>query len=398
MRLEPSIAWPGLHTANGLPPRVVRAENWDPIGSLATLRQMPTRQHAASPGASPGTLTIDPQAHPSKVRVIAYGPKTYKEEEIVDIEQLADIYTSSPKLWVDIVGLGTADTIRTIGRLFDLHPLVLEDMIHVQQRPKIEEYDDYNFIVVRTLQEVENPTTEQLAIVLKKDCVITVQERPGDCLDPVRTRLRSDRGRHRSYGSDYMAYSIIDAVIDYYAPHLDWYSERIEKLEHHVLDNPEQVSPGEIYDLKHSLLGLRRILLPMRDAIGRLYRDDVPLFSKQVDPYLRDCYDHAVRLIENLEVCREGAVSLLDLHLSTMSHRMNEVMKVLTIIATIFIPLSFITGLYGMNFDPKISRWNMPELSLPWGYPAALGVMLFIAVLLLFYFRRKGWLGGTKTG
>lgn len=362
---------------------------------------MPNKHRAASPGSPPGTLNVDPEAGASRIRYMAYDADQLVEKRDVEVEQLGVIHQSQPgdtTLWVDVIGLGSAETLHGIGRTFGLHPLVLEDMLHVRQRPKVEEYDDYNFIVVRMISEVGQSETEQLAIVLKRNCVITVQERPGDCLEPVRQRLRGALGRIRVLGADYLAYAIIDAVVDHYAPHLDWHSDLLQRLEEQVLATTGSVSLGEIYDLKHHLLDLRRVLVPMRDAIGRLHREEIPLFTRTVDPYLRDCYDHSVRLLESLEMCRDSAVSLMSLHLSTMSHRMNEVMKVLTIIATIFIPLSFITGLYGMNFDPGVSRFNMPELSWRLGYPFALGIMGLVAGALLFYFRRKGWLGGSGPG
>ncbi|MEM9487545.1 MAG: magnesium/cobalt transporter CorA [Myxococcota bacterium] len=354
---------------------------------------MPTKQLAASPGSPPGTLQINPEALPSRIRAIAYGPDKFHEEEDVGLDRLVELRQQWPVLWIDVVGLGDAEILRGVGERFGLHPLVLEDILHVRQRPKVEEYEDYNFIVVRMLRQLDTPDTEQLALILENDCVITFQEHEGDCLDPVRQRIRRCLGRIRTSGADYLAYAIIDAIVDNYAPHLDWYGDRIEHQEEQILATPDSVQLGALYDLKHELLSLRRILLPMRDAIGRLHREEVPLFSNDMDPYLRDCYDHSLRLLENLEVCREGAAGLMDLYMSSVSHRMNEVMKVLTVISTIFIPLSFIAGLYGMNFDYQASEFNMPELHWRWGYPAVLMIMAVIAALFLLFFARKGWLG-----
>lgn len=357
-----------------------------------------------APGSVPGLVKAHKGAVPLRLDIIAYGPDGAMRERDVSVARVIELRAqqaapapeldgvSWPVLWVDIVGLGDIDILRGLGDIFQLHSLVLEDILHVAQRPKLEEYEDYNFIVARMVADDQRATTEQLAIVQFRNCILTFQERPGDSLEPVRERIARNLGRVRASGADYLAYSVLDAVIDHYAPVLDFMSERIEDVEHAILTNPETSLLSEVYDLKHSVLSLRRLLSPMRDAIGQLHREEVQLFSAQVDPYLRDCYDHAVRLIENLEVIRESASVLMDLYMSSVSFHMNEVVKVLTIISTIFIPLSFIVGLYGMNFDTGVSDLNMPELSWRYGYVFCLGIMGAITVTLLLYFRRKGWM------
>lgn len=357
-----------------------------------------------APGSVPGLVQAHRGAEPMRLDIIAYGPDEARRESDITMERLIELRAqqaapapeldgqSWPVLWVDIVGLGDIEVLRGLGEIFQLHPLVLEDILHVAQRPKLEEYDSYNFIVMRMLSNERNPTTEQVAIVQLGNCVLTFQERQGDSLEPVRERIVRGLGRVRANGADYLTYALIDAVVDYYTPLVDWFGERVEELERTILTAPETELLRDVYDLKHSVLGLRRTLLPMRDAIGQLHREAVPLFSAQLDPYLRDCYDHTVRVIENLEVIRESASVLMDLYMSSVSFHMNEVVKVLTIISTIFIPLSFIVGLYGMNFDTGASDLNMPELSWRYGYVFCLGIMGAITVILLLYFRRKGWM------
>ena len=350
---------------------------------------------ANAPGSPPGLVRVHPNAVPSTLNVMAFGPDDLLHETDVPLDWLIsmrqDQPTAWPVLWVDIVGLGSGDVLKGIGELFGLHPLVLEDILHVAQRPKLEEYNDYNFIVMRMVPDPSVPDTEQLAIVQFDNCVLTFQERPGDSLQPVRERIQRNVGRVRSSQADYLTYAIIDAVVDHYAPLLEVLGQRIEQIEHKILSEPATALLAEAYDLKHEILALRRALLPMRDAIGQLHREEVPRFSPEIDPYLRDCFDHALRLIENLDVIREAASGLTDLYMSSVSYHMNEVMKVLTIISTIFIPLSFIVGLYGMNFDQS-SPYNMPELGMRYGYLVIVGIMASITLGLLFYFRRKGWM------
>lgn len=351
---------------------------------------------ANAPGSPPGLFRVNPNALPSQVDVIAYDQDEFLEQHNVPISRLVEMRSDDtkpwPVTWIDVVGLGDSAVLEGIGELFDLHPLTLEDILHVAQRPKVEEYESYNFIVLRMSADTENSETEQLAIVQFDQYVITFQERTGDSLEPVRERIRQKIGRVRRYQADYLSYAIIDAVVDHYAPLLEWLGDRVETIEHRILTEPKTELLGEVYELKHELLALRRAIEPMRDAIGQLHHDKVPRFSQQVDPYLRDCYDHVVRLIENLSVIREAAAGLMDLYMSSVGFHMNEIMKVLTVISTIFIPLSFIVGLYGMNFDPGASDWNMPELGWRYGYPVCVGLMLTITGACLLYFRRKGWL------
>ncbi len=280
--------------------------------------------------------------------------------------------------------------------MFNLHGLALEDVVNVHQRPKVEEYADHAFIVTRMIQAGLPPTTEQVSMFLGEGFLLTFQERPGDCFDPVRARLRSSRGQIRDRQADYLAYALLDAVIDGYFPVLETLGERLEVLEDAVTAEPPEAEATQIHEIKRELLLLRRAVWPQREMVNALTRETSPYVTDQTRLYLRDCYDHTIQLMDIVETYREIATGLVDIYLSSVSTRLNEIMKVLTIIATIFIPLGFVAGLYGMNFDASASPWNMPELRWYWGYPVALGVMAAAALGMLYYFYRKGWILGGR--
>ena len=345
------------------------------------------------PGSAPGTLVPPEGAQPTRIHAICYGPTELNERSDVPLGDLEDLIESQPVAWIDVHGLADVETLRRIGTLFDLHPLALEDIVHVHQRPKVEFYDDHLILFTRMLHTGEALRGEQLVIVLAEGLVVTFQEQPGDCLEPVRERLRAGKGKIRSAGADYLAYAIFDAVIDSYFPLLEAFGERVEALETEVLTDPKPDSLTRIHGLKRELMELRRAVWPKREAVNELLRDGSALIGADIHVYFRDCYDHIVQLMEFSESYREIATGLSETYLSSVSTKMNEVMKVLTIIATIFIPLGFIAGVYGMNFDPAVSPYNMPELDWYLGYPLALGLMLAVAIGLVVYFRRKGWLG-----
>lgn len=267
-------------------------------------------------------------------------------------------------------------------------------MLNTHQRPKVEQYSDNLFIVARMIERGEQFETDQLGMFLGKDFVITFQHLHGDCLDPLRQRIRTGRGIIRTAGPDYLAYSVLDGVVDSYFPILESFGEEIESLEDATMLRPDRTIISRTHNVKAKLLVLRRAIWPLRDALHVLVRDPTPLVSENTRVYLRDCSDHTFQLIDLLETYRELASDLLDLYHSSLANRMNEVMQVLTVIATIFIPLTFIVGVYGMNFDTKVSPWNMPELEWYWGYPAVWAVMLAVAGGLLYFFKRKGWLRG----
>jgi len=273
-----------------------------------------------------------------------------------------------------------------------LHPLSLEDVLNTGQRPKFEDYEEYDFVIMKELRLEESIQAEQISLFFGKGWIITLQEAPGDPFEPVRERLRKGKGRIRKAGADYLAYALIDALVDSAFPILEKLGDRIEMLERDVVGHPTRSTVREIYSVRRELLYLRRTAWPQRDLIHMLNRDESLLIAPETRIYLRDCYDHSVQILDLIETYRELAAGMLDVYLSSNSNRLNEVMKVLTVIATIFIPLTFITSLYGMNFNTRISRWNMPELDWRYGYPIVLGLMAAIVAGLLVYFRRKKWL------
>ena len=360
---------------------------------MSNKRRRSKKHHLAPPGSLPGVLIPDAKSSQSAIRVIAYGPEQFKEEARADVRRVKELLHDYPVLWVDVDGLGNIDTVRALGDIFDLHPLALEDVLHVFQRPKLEQYGEHYFLVARMASLNAQLETEQLSMFLGKDFVITFQDSlPGDCLDPVRNRIRNGLGRIRQYGPDHLAYAILDAIVDCHFPVLESFGEQLDALEDRILERPDQRAISQVHSIKRDLLTLRRAIWPLRDALHSLLRDPIPIVTEETHVYLRDCYDHAVRIMEMIETYRELCADLVDLYLSSTNNRMSEVMKVLTVFSAVFIPLTFIVGIYGMNFDTKVSPWNMPELEWPFGYPLVLAVMAVVAAALLVFFYRKGWL------
>jgi magnesium transporter len=354
----------------------------------------PSRHLRASPnpGAAPGTLEELTDSPSPVIEVFAYGPDNLIERRIDDVADIEPLLGEWPVVWVNVAGLGGPETIERLGRIFKLHPLALEDVTYRHQRAKVEPYDDYIFFVGRMACETRSFETEQVSLFLGKNFVVTFIEDPGDCFDAIRDRLRAASGTLRSAGPAYLAYSLIDSLIDAYFPLIEHYGERLDRLEDRVIVRPARHTISEIHDAKHDLRAVRRAVWPLREAVGALVRDPTELIDAETRVHFRDCHDHVVQIIDLVETYREVCSDLNDLYLSSLSNRMNEVMRVLTVIATIFMPLSFITGVYGMNFHTERSWWNMPELSWKYGYPAALAVMLAVALTMLWLFHRRGWL------
>jgi magnesium transporter len=275
---------------------------------------------------------------------------------------------------------------------------VQEDIVHTSQRPKVEPYDDAVFLVMRliTHKPTDNGSkvlySEQVSIVLGKNYVLSFQESDNPIFEPILKRLELPNTRLRRLGPDYLAYALIDCIVDHYFSSLDLISESIEEIEEELISEPNKHHLHRIHSLRSDLMVFRKSVWSLRDGINSLIRDESPLISEEVKLFLRDVYDHLIQVIDNIENSREMIYSLYDMYMSTLSNKMNEVMKVLTIIATIFIPLTFVAGIYGMNFNPESSPMNMPELNWYWGYPASLAIMIVIAIIMLFYFRKKRWL------
>jgi magnesium transporter len=343
-----------------------------------------------TPGLAPGTLSAPPDAvTPEKLQVIHYTASDIDEFETRDVERVREVHERTGVTWINLNGLGNVALLEGLGQLFGIHPLAMEDTLSVRQRPKVDDYDTHLYIVLRMLHFEHKVETEQVSIFLGDGWVLTVQEKPGDCLDPVRERLRKSVGQIRSRDSSYLMYTILDAIVDHYFPFLEHVGEAVEDLEDQVLASPTRNTLRDVRSIKRQLLEVRRAIWPLRDAVNVLIRDESPLVHEDTKVYLRDCYDHTVRVLDIVETDREVAGGLMDIYLSSLSNKMNEVMKVLTIIATIFIPLTFIAGIYGMNFQV------MPELKWRFGYLAVWIVMIVLGVIMLVLFRRVGWLGGT---
>jgi len=359
-----------------------------------TRKKKPRFSRQTHPGSQPGLVVVDPAAQRPTITAFAYGQTTCERIEIKDIETIPALLQRHAVTWINVDGLGDATVIQSLGQMFQLHPLALEDAVNVHQRPKVEEYPGHLFIVARMIHLNSILASEQISIFLGKNFVLTFQEetRPGDPFDPLRTRLLSDKDVFTKHGADYLAYRLLDAIVDSYFPVLEYYGEKIDELEAGLLEAQRQVELGSIHAIKQELLQLRRALWPMRDMLYSLLRDKQELVAETTRVYFRDCYDHTVQLVDLLEIYRELGSDLRDLYLSSMSNRMNEIMKVLTIISTVFIPLTFIAGVYGMNFHTE-HPLNMPELSSPYGYIVTMAVMGVITLGMLVYFVRKGWIG-----
>lgn len=337
-------------------------------------------------------LVADPDALPPKMRVMAYGPDAMVERELTDPAQITEFHPKFDVTWVDVQGLGDAQLIEKFGAQFGLHKLWLEDVLNTHQRPKVESHGDYRYVVVRAIGSDGIFDTEQVSIILGPRLVITFQERYGDGFDALRQRIRSGKGNLRSHGPGYLTYALLDAVVDHYFPLLERAGERLEELEEQAIDDPAASCLADIHSLRRELFALRRAIWPLRESLQHLLRDSDTAFSAETRVYLGDCYDHTVQIMDLVESYREIASGLIDIYLSSTSHRMNEIMKVLTVISTIFIPLTFVAGVYGMNFDPNAGPLSMPELSWPLGYVACLAFMALVGGALTFYFWRRGWI------
>ena len=351
-------------------------------------------KRVAKPGTAPGTLEPPAERRVEKVQleVIDYGPDRLEERQVAAVEELFP-YRDRPGIaWINVVGLHDVELLRRLGEHYGLHPLALEDVLNVDHRPKHEDHDSHHFVVMKQIHMNAALATEQISLFLGAGWVLTFQEAPEDVFDPVRERIRRGKGRIRTGGADYLAYALVDALVDQLFPVLERYGERIEALEDALIENPREAMLAQIHAIKRELLVLRRTAWPHREVVTSLEREEPPLIRAETRVFLRDCYDHTIQIMDMLETYRDLASGLMDLYLSSVSNRMNEVMKVLTVMASIFIPLTFLAGIYGMNFDPDAGPWNMPELGWRWGYPAFWGLILGLGGGLVWYFKRKGWL------
>lgn len=342
-------------------------------------------------GLSPGTLVHigEKKAEKVKISLIDYDESHFQEREVGAVEECFPFREEPTVTWINVDGLHRLDVIEALGRHFGLHPLVLEDILSTGQRPKMEDFEDHIFIVVRMLsynEKKDETEDEQVSLILGHHFVISFQETEGDVFDSIRARIRNGKGRIRRMGADYLAYALLDAIVDRYFVVLERLEDRIEALHEELVANPAPKTLQEIQHVKRELIFLRKSIWPLREVISGVQRGESSLFQEATQIYLRDVYDHTIQVIDTIETFRDMISGMLDIYLSSLSHKMNEIMKVLTIIATIFIPLTFIAGVYGMNFE------YMPELRWRWGYFAVVALMFVIAGLMLVYFRRKKWM------
>jgi len=353
------------------------------------------------PGAPPGTLDLEPDAPPPQIVLIDYCETAATRANLANPQEAAAYLDTASVSWVDMLGLGNKETWRQMGEVFNLHLMAQEDVVNVPQRPKVVDYEKHILIIawmVMLHPDLETFHKEQVSFILGKHYLLTVQEEPDyDCFSPVRDRIRKGQGTIRKHGADYLAYTLLDSIIDGFFPVLEVYGERIEELEDEVVLNPTRKTLEKIYKIRRELLTLRRTIWPQRDAINVLIRDSSDLISPEVRIYLRDCYDHTVQVMDMVETYRELSSGLMDVYLSSVGNKMNEIMKLLTVISSIFIPLTFVAGVYGMNFNTDKSPWNMPELNWYFGYPLCVAMMLAIASGLVYFFWRRGWFENFST-
>ena len=348
------------------------------------------------PGTSPGTLVSRETGPvtPLTFHLIDYSDGHFSELQLDNAADCMSYLTHEATTWIHIQGQVQPDLLREMGALFGLHPLALEDVLNSGQRPKIDEYEQQLFITLAAPQDGAGLVEfEQLSLFLGSNYLISFYAGNNTLLEPIRKRLRSHGDRLHTQKADYLLYSVLDLVVDIGFPLLEEFGALIETLEDKLLEAPSRNTLGQIHTIRRELLQLRRMIWPQREVINRLLHDDHPLIQHSTYIYLRDCYDHNIQIMDLLENYRDMASSMLDVYLSSVSNRLNDTMRVLTLIATIFMPLTFVTGLYGMNFgNNNHSPWAMPELSWYYGYPMAWGIMITIVVVMLIFFKRKGWL------
>ena len=347
-------------------------------------------------GLPPGTAVHVGEKMVEKIRItlLDYDADHYELTE-VDSPDVCFPYKDKPSVtWINIDGLHEVSLIESIGTHFGIHPLIIEDILNTHQRPKMDIFEDHIYIVLRMQSynlETKQIDSEQLSIIFGKNYVLTFQEKEGDIFDPLRKRIEKSKGKVRKMGADYLAYTIIDSVTDNYFKVIEGLGDEIEVIEDEVMTDPVPDTLHKIHALKRETLMLRKSVWPLREIISGLEREETTLIKKATKIYIRDLYDHTVQVIDTVETQRDMTSGMLDVYLSSVSNKMNEVMKVLTIFAAIFIPLTFIAGIYGMNFNSEKSPFNMPELNWYMGYPFALGLMAVVGIGLLIYFRRKNW-------
>ena len=347
--------------------------------------------NAKEVGLPPGTLIHVGEQKTEKpvISLIDYGPDIFETSTDLTVEEAKACKETFTVSWVNLSGIHDITVLEQFGKTFGIHPLALEDILNTQHRPKLEEFDDYSLIIIKMLffdDSTQTIKTEQVSMTLGPHYLLSFQEVEGDVFDGVRDRLKRGNGRIRQRGSDYLAYALLDSIVDSYFHILETIGDKLVSLEESLLDNPTRDTQAQIYHYKRELMLIRKAVWPLREVVNELYKNESPLVKEDTQVFLRDLYDHTIQVIDTIEIFRDTVSGLQDLYMSSVGNRMNEIMKVLTIVASIFIPLTFVAGIYGMNFE------YIPELKWHWGYFAVWGFMTICAAGMLLYFKRKKWL------
>jgi magnesium transporter len=356
-------------------------------------RRSSRKSGKSSLGDKPGTLKPPRDSPPPRIHVIRFGSGPIEEFEDVPPTSLRELIRNDRVTWIDVHGLGDVATLEEIGRVFDLHPIELENVVNMPERAKSELYGPHHMVVARVplglLDGIATPP--QVSIIAGEGFLLSFQERHQGLFDGIRSRIRAGNARITSLGSGYLCYALLDAAVDHYFPVVDDIYDRLDELEDEITQDPRQDLLAPLHELRRALAVIRRVGMPQKEAISAMLRDPSPVLTDEIRSYLRDTFDHMSQVMDRVESARDAAVSLAELYLSQVSFRTNEIMKVLTLMSSMFIPLTFIAGIYGMNFQ------SMPELDRPWAYPVVLGVMFLVAVGMVVYFRRRGWIGSSRS-
>lgn len=348
------------------------------------------RRTADKAGFVPGSLVyVGEQIQEQiKITIIDYNEKQYQEKEVKKVDETFPFKNTPSVTWINLDGLHQIESIQRIGEYFGVHPLILEDILNTHQRPKIEEFETYLYIVLKVLNYGKNQKIEdnQVSLIISKDFLFSFFEKETPILNSLRERIKTNKGRIRKCGTDYLAYAIMDVVVDHYFVIIDKIEDTLETMEEKLITHPDSQDMIEMQRLKRTMIELRKVISPLRELVNMIPKLETPLIQKETLLYFRDIYDHTVRIVEAIEIFRDNLSSLIEIYLSSLSNKMNEIMKVLTMFSTIFIPLTYLAGIYGMNFK------HFPELQWEWGYPAFWIVNLVVMLLLLSYFRNKKWI------
>lgn len=349
------------------------------------------KKRSEKSGLPPGTLLHigDKKMETTRISLMDYDESHFLEKEVKLVEESFPFKDKPTVTWINIDGIHEIEIIEKIGQYFGVHPLILEDILNTEKRPKMEDFETYIYVTLKILKQIDKSDkilSEQVSLIVGKNFVISFMENKDDIFDPIKDRIRSGKGHIRKMGSDFLAYSLIDAIVDNYFIIMEQFGDKIEVMEEELVKNPTPGTLMSLHDTQRELMILRKSVWPLREVVNNMLREESTLIHESTLIYLRDVYDHTIEIIEMIEGLRDMVSRMFDMYLSSISNKLNEIMKVLTIIATIFIPLTFIAGVYGMNFE------NMPELKWHWGYPVIWTIMIFIGLYMLNYFRKKKWI------